>query len=77
MFLKRLIRNNERSEKSRRVFIKPRCYKDESDCCIDTWINIMKLQFEEEDLTERQECSALRSNLERTDLKCAMAKKPF
>ena len=38
------------SEKSRRVFKKPRCYKDESDGCIDTWIEVMKLHLEEEDL---------------------------
>ena len=61
-FLTRLSRTNERSEKSRRVFKKPRCYKDQSDCCIDTWIEVMKLHFEEEDLSERQECSALTSN---------------
>ena len=35
-FLTRLSRTNERSEKSRRVFKKPRCYKVESDGCIDT-----------------------------------------
>ena len=35
-FLTRLSRTNECSEKSRRVFKKPRCYKDESDRCIDT-----------------------------------------
>ena len=67
-FLTRLSRTNERSEKSRRVFRKPRCYKDESDGCIDTWIEVMKLHFEEEDLSERQECSALSSNLEGTAL---------
>ena len=50
-FVKRLPRTNERSEKSRRVFKKPRCYKDESDGCIDTWIEVMKLHFEEEDLS--------------------------
>ena len=74
-FLTRLSRTNERSEKSRRVFKKPRCYKDESDGCIDTWIEVMKLHFEEEDLSERQECSALTSNLEGTALNCVMAKK--
>ena len=63
-FLTRLSRTNERSEKSRRVFKNPRCYKDESDDCIDTWIEVMKLHFDEEDLSERQECSALTSNLE-------------
>ena len=73
-FLTRLSRINERSEKSRRVFKKPRCYKDESDGCIDTWIEVMKLHFEEEDLSERQECSALTSNLEGTALNCVMAR---
>ena len=54
-----------------------RCYKDESDGCIDTWIEVMKLHFEEEVLTERQECSALTSNLEGTALNCVMAKKQY
>ena len=76
-FLTRLSRTNERSEKSRRVFKKPRCYKDESDGCIDTWIEVMKLHFEEEDLSKRQECSALISNLEGTALNCVMAKKQY
>ena len=76
-FLTRLSRTDERSEKSRRVFKKPRCYKDESDGCIDTWIEVMKLHFEEEDLSERQECSALTSNLEGTALNCVMAKKQY
>ena len=76
-FLTRLSRTNERSEKSRRVFKKPRCYKDESDGCIDTWIEVMKLHFEEEDLSERQECSALTSKLEGTALNCVMAKKQY
>ena len=76
-FLTRLSRTNERSEKSRRVFKKPRGYKDESDGYIDTWIEVMKLHFEEEDLSERQECSALTSNLEGTALNCVMAKKQY
>ena len=76
-FLTSLSRTNERSEKSRRVFKKPRCYKDESDGCIDTWIEVMKLHFEEEDLSERQECSALTKNLEGTALNCVMAKKQY
>ena len=37
----------------------------------------MKLHFQEEDLSERQECSALTSNLERTALNCVMAKKQY
>ena len=76
-FLMRLSRINERSEKSRRVFKKPRCYKDESDGCIDTCIEVMKLHFEEEDLSERQECSALTSNLEGSALNCVSAKKKY
>ena len=37
----------------------------------------MKLHLEEEDLSERQECSALTSNLEGTALNCVMAKKQY
>ena len=76
-FLATLSRTNERSEKSRRVFKKPRCYKDESDGCIDTWIEVTKMHFEEEDLSERQKCSALTSNLEVTALNCVMTKKQY
>ena len=75
--LTRLSRTNEGSEKSRRVFKKPRCYKDESDGCLDTWIEVMKLNFEEEDMSEIQESSALTSNLEGTALNCVMAKKQY
>ena len=53
-FLTRLSRTSESNEKSRRVSMKTRCYKDESDGCIDTWIEVLKLHFEEKDLTERQ-----------------------
>ena len=42
-FLTRLSRTNECFEKSSRVFKKPRNYNDESDGCIDTWIEVMKL----------------------------------
>ena len=58
-------------------FKKPRCYKDQSDGCIDTWIEVMKLHFEEKYLSERQECSALTSNLEGTALNCVMAQKQY
>ena len=37
----------------------------------------MKLHCEEEDLSERQECSARTSNQEGTALNCAMAKKQY
>ena len=35
----------------------------------------MKLHFEEESLSKKQECSALTSNLEGTALNCVMAKR--
>ena len=76
-FLAKLSRTNERSEKFRMVFTKPRCYKDISDGCVDTRIEVMKPHFEEEDMSERQECSALISNLEGTALNCVMAKKQY
>ena len=59
IFLTRLSRTSECSEKSRRVSKKPASFKDESDGCIDTSIELMKLHFEEEDLTEDK--NALRS----------------
>ena len=37
----------------------------------------MKLHFEEEDLSERQECSALNGKLEGTAINCVMAKKQY
>ena len=52
--------HNERSEKSNRLFKKPRCYKDEFCRNLDRIYE----DFEEEDLTERQEGSAVTSNLE-------------
>ena len=54
------------------MFKKPRCYKDES-----TGLEVMKLRIEEEDLTERQESSALASSSEGTALNCVMAKKHY
>ena len=35
----------------------------------------MKLRFEEESLSKKQECSALTSNLEGTALNCVLAKR--
>ena len=61
--------------RSRRTRKKTKSYKDESDGCIDTWIEVMKLHFEEENLSKKQECSALTSNLEGTALNCVMAKR--
>ena len=74
-FITKLSKSTERGERSRRTLKKPRSYKDESDGCIDTWIEVMKLHFEEENLSKKQECSALTSNLEGTALNCVMAKR--
>ena len=49
-----LFKTSDRSEKSRRVFKKLGCSEYEPNGCIDTWIEVMKLLSEEEDLTERQ-----------------------
>ena len=71
----KLSRSTEREERSRRTLKKPKSYKDESDGCIDTWIEVMKLHFEKDNLSKKQECSALTSNLEGTALNCVRAKR--
>ena len=70
----KLSKSTERGEKSRRTPKKPKSYEDESDDCIDTWIEVIKLHFEKENLSEKQKCSALTSSLEGTALSCVMAK---
>ena len=74
-FITKLSKSTERGERSKRTLKKPKLYKDESDGCNDTWIEVMKLHFEEENLSKKQECSALTSNLEGTALNCVMAKR--
>ena len=74
-FITKLSKSTERGERSRRTLKKPKSYKDEPDGCIDTWIAVMKLHFEEESLSKKQESSALTSNLEGTALNCVMAKR--
>ena len=65
-FNTKLSKSTKRGERSRRTIKKPKSYKDESDSCIGTWIEGMKLHFEEENLFKQEECSALTSNLEGT-----------
>ena len=74
-FITKLSKLTERGERSRRTLKKPKSYKDESDVCIDTWIEVMKLHFEEENLSKKQECSALTSSLGGTALNCVIAKR--
>ena len=66
-------RNNDSSErgggKTRKTFKKPKEIKDDSDGCIDTWIEVMRLHLEQDNLNdERQACTAILSNLEGTAL---------
>ena len=50
--------------------------KSDSDGCIDTWVEVMRLHLEQDNLNdERQACTAILSNLEGTALKCVVAKK--
>ena len=74
-FITKLSKSTERGEKSRTTLKKPKSFKHESDGCIDTWIEVMKLHFEEKNLSKKQECSALTSNLEGTALSWVMAKR--
>ena len=73
-------RNTESSErrggKSRKTFKKPKKFKDDSDGCIESWVEVMGLHLEQDNLNdERQVCTAILSNLEGTALKCVVAKK--
>ena len=73
-------RNTDSSErgggKSRKTFNKPKEFKDDSDGCIDTWVEVMRLHLEQDNLNdERQACTVILSNLEGTALKCVVAKK--
>ena len=73
-------RNTDSSErgggKSRKILKKPKEFKDDSDGCIDTWVEVMRLYLEQDNLNdERQGCTAILINLEGTALKCVVAKK--
>ena len=62
--------------KPSKTFTKPKEFKDDSDGCIDTWVEVMRLHLEQDNLNdERQACTAILSNLEGTALKCVVAKK--
>ena len=72
--------NTESSErgggKSRKIFKKPKEFKDDSDGCIDTWVEVIRLHLEKDNLNdERQARTLILSNLEGTALKCVVAKK--
>ena len=73
-------RNKDSSDrgggKTRKTFKKPKELNDDSDGCIDTWIEVMRLHLEQDNLKdERQACTAIFRHLEGTALKCVVAKK--
>ena len=75
-FATRNTESSERGGKSRKTFKKPKEFKYDSDGCIDTWVEVMRLHLEQDDLNdERQACTAILSNLDGTALKCVVAKK--
>ena len=64
------------SGKSRKTFKKPKDFNDDSDGCIDTVFDVMRLRLEQDNLnSEKQACTAILSNLEGTALKRVVAKK--
>ena len=64
------------SGKSRKTFKKPKEFKENSDGCIDTWVEVLRLHLEKDKLNdERQACTAILINLEGTALKCVVTKK--
>ena len=76
-FAKRNTDSSDRgSSKSRKTFKKPNEIQDDSDGCIDTWVEVMRLHLEQDNLNDkRQACTAILSNLEGTSLKRVVAKK--
>ena len=52
-FITKLPKSTERRERSKRTLKKPKSHKDESERCIDTWIEVMKLHFEEDNLSKK------------------------
>ena len=65
------------SGKSRKIFKKPKDFKDGSDICIDTWVEVMRLHLEQDKLSDERQaaCTATLSNLEGTALKFKVANK--
>ena len=63
--------------KSKKTLKKPKEFKDDPDGCIDTWLEVMRLHLEQDNLkNERQACTAILSHLEEgTALKYVVAKK--
>ena len=68
--------DRQRRWKFHETFKKTKEFKYDSDGCLDTWVEVMRLHLEQDNLNdERQACTALLSNLEGTALKCVVAEK--
>ena len=68
--------NNRGRCKPRKLFKKPKESNDNLDGCIDTWVEIMGLHLEQDNLNdESQAYTAILSNLGGTALKYVVAKK--
>ena len=64
------------SGKFSKAFKKATYFKDDSDGCMDFWVEVMRQHLEQDNLNdERQACTAILINLEGTALKCVVAKK--
>ena len=64
------------SGKFRKTLKKPKEFKNDSNGCIDTWVEVKRLHLKQDNLNdESQACTAILSNLEGTALKCVVAKK--
>ena len=64
------------SGKCRKTFKEPEEFKDDSDDCIDTWVEVMRLPLQQDNLNnEKQACTTILSNLKGAALKCLVAKK--
>ena len=64
------------SGKSRKTFKKPNEFKEDSDGCFDTLVEVMRLHLEQENLIdERQASPAVLSNLEGTALSVCWPKR--
>ena len=61
-FVNKLSKSAERGERSGRTLKKPKSYKDESNGCNNTRREVMRLHFEEENLSMKQDCIALTVN---------------
>ena len=76
-FATRITDSSDRGKgKSRKTFKKSKDFKADSDGCIDTRVDVMRLHLEQDNLNdERLACTAILSNIEGTALKCVGEKK--